>query len=81
MVVTIVGKKKGVFPNEDGLAVEYAKVFCLTPCPEDDGNEYEGLFPDSYSIPFKMYDDIPVDMCQADIGTNSKGKIISLKLI
>ena len=81
MVVTIVGKKKGVFPNEDGVAVEYAKLYCLCPTPEDDGNEYDGLYPDSYSISTKLYDDVPVDFCKADIGTNSKGKIISLKLI
>lgn len=81
MVVRIVGKKKGIFPNDQGVAVEYAKLFCLTPPPEfDDSTTYDGLIPDSYSFSVSHFDDIPVD-CDADIGTNSSGKIISLKLL
>lgn len=80
MVVTIVGKKKGFFSNDNGEAMEYAKLYCLLPPPEGDGNTYDGLVPDSYSLSVNQFDDIPVD-CKADIGTNSKGKIISIKLV
>ena len=81
MVETIVGKKKGMFPNDEGVAVDYAKLYCLCPPPEGDGNTYDGLVPDAYSLSVSQYDDIPVDFCKADIGTNSKGKIISIKLV
>lgn len=81
MIVTVVGKKKGYFPNENGEAVEYAKLYCLCPPPKGDGNTYDGLVPDSYSMLPVFYDDVLVDNCKYDIGTNSKGKIIAIELV
>lgn len=80
MLVKIVGKKMGTFPNDRGVDVPYAKLFCLCSPPEDDGSVYDGVFPDSFGLSPSKYDDIPID-CDAEIGVNSSGKVISIKLL
>lgn len=80
MIVKIVGKKYGTFPDERGVDRPYSKLYCLCPPPDDDGSVYDGFYPDTFGISPSKYDDIPVD-CDADLSVNSSGKIIGIKLV
>lgn len=79
MKIKTVGKKIGVFPDENGVAREYAKLYVLCEPPVD-GNKYEGLIPDTYSISRELVDDVPLD-CYVTLICNSKGKVMSVELV
>lgn len=81
MRIKTVGKKIGVFPDENGVAREYAKLYVLCEPPEvvNGGSKYEGLIPDTYSISPELIDDVPLD-CFVRFVCNSKGKILSVEL-
>lgn len=82
MKIKTVGKKIGVFPDENGVAREYAKLYVLCEPPENvkDGSKYEGLIPDTYSISRELLDDVPLD-CYVTLTCNSKGKVMSVELV
>lgn len=81
MKIKTVGKKIGVFPDENGLAREYAKLYVLCEPPKtNDGTVYEGLIPDTYSISRELIDDVPLD-CFVRFVCNSKGKIMDVEIV
>lgn len=78
-MVKVVGKKIGIFADENGVALEYAKLYVLTDPPKDDC-VYEGLVPDTYSISKALVEEIPVGS-SVILYVNSKGKITNVTVL
>lgn len=78
-MVKVVGKKIGTFADENGVVLEYAKLFVLTNPPKDDC-VYEGQVPDTYSISRGLVEEIPIGS-NVILEVSSKGKIINFVIV
>lgn len=82
MKVRIVGKKKTQFTDrQTGELKQFATLFYTHIAPLDtDVRKSEGLYAESVSIPFKTYDDVPIDS-DAVFDFDQKGKLQDFELV